>query len=94
MSTDAIVVTIVASLLSGALATIVTLYINSKRETLRRKKCLVEDIFGYRYQLTDKHPKRDELENALNKKIDIIFTSSTLNEYFKEQIMEDMIKLC
>lgn len=36
----------------------------------------------------------DELENALNKKIDIIFTSSTLNEYFKEQIMEDMIKLC
>ena len=36
----------------------------------------------------------DELENALNKKIDIIFTNSTLNEYFKEQIMEDMIKLC
>ena len=36
----------------------------------------------------------DELENALNKKIDIIFTSSILNEYFKEQIMEDMIKLC
>ena len=36
----------------------------------------------------------DELEQALNKKIDIIFTTSEMNENFKEQIMEDMIKLC
>ena len=36
----------------------------------------------------------EELELALNKKVDIIFTTSYMNDYFKSQIMEDMIKLC
>ena len=36
----------------------------------------------------------DELEEALNKKVDIIFDLSYIDEYFKKQIMEDMIKLC
>ena len=36
----------------------------------------------------------DELEEALNKKVDIIFDSSYIDEYFKKQIMDDMIKLC
>lgn len=36
----------------------------------------------------------EELEGALNKKVDIIFEGSKMNEYFKQHIMEDMIKLC
>lgn len=36
----------------------------------------------------------DELETSLNKKVDIIFDSSYINDFFKTQIMEDMIKLC
>ena len=36
----------------------------------------------------------DELEQALNKKIDIVFDTSHMDDYFKEQIMRDMIKLC
>ena len=36
----------------------------------------------------------DELEEVLNKKVDIIFDSSYIDDYFKKQIMEDMIKLC
>lgn len=44
--------------------------------------------------LIDQGILEDELEKALNKKVDIIFDSSDINEYFKEQIMEDMIKLC
>ena len=36
----------------------------------------------------------DDLEEALNKKVDIIFDSSYIDEYFKKQIMEDIIKLC
>lgn len=36
----------------------------------------------------------EELETALNKKVDIVFTTSTINPIFYEQIMEDMIKLC
>lgn len=36
----------------------------------------------------------NELEDALNKKVDVIYTTTTVNKYFKEQMMEDMIKLC
>ena len=36
----------------------------------------------------------DELEKALNKKVDIVFDSSYIDDYFEMQIMEDMIKLC
>ena len=34
----------------------------------------------------------DELEKALNKKVDIVFDTSTMDENFKNAIMEDMIK--
>lgn len=44
--------------------------------------------------LIDQGLLEDELEAALNKKIDIIFNSSIINDYFKKEIMEDMIKLC
>ena len=36
----------------------------------------------------------DELENALNKKVDLVTIGSEMQEYFKQQIEEDMIKLC
>lgn len=36
----------------------------------------------------------DELEKSLNKKVDIVFDSSYIDDYFKMKIMEDMIKLC
>lgn len=42
----------------------------------------------------DQQEMEEKLEKALNKKVDVIFTGSTMNDYFKKQIMEDMIKLC
>ena len=36
----------------------------------------------------------DELKQVLNKEVDIVFASSYMDEFFKEQIMEDMIKIC
>ncbi len=44
--------------------------------------------------LIDQGLLEDELEASLNKKVDIIFDSSYIDDYFKTQIMEDMIKLC
>ena len=44
--------------------------------------------------LIDQGELEEELESALNKEVDIIFTTSILDEYFKEQIKDDMIKLC
>lgn len=43
--------------------------------------------------LIDQGLLEDELESALNKKVDIIFNTSYIDEYFKSQISEDMIKL-
>lgn len=42
----------------------------------------------------DQQAMEEKLEKALNKKVDVIFTGSTMNDYFKKQITEDMIKLC
>ena len=36
----------------------------------------------------------EKLEKSLNKKVDIVFSTSTIDDYFKNQIMEDMIKIC
>ena len=36
----------------------------------------------------------EELENRLGKKVDLIFTTSLMDDYFKEQIERDLIKLC
>lgn len=36
----------------------------------------------------------EELQESLNKNVDIVFDSSQMDEYFRKQIMEDMINLC
>lgn len=53
MSKEQIAITLVGAIISGVLATIITLIINAKTEKKRRKQQLVDDIFGYKYQMTD-----------------------------------------
>lgn len=36
----------------------------------------------------------DKLEVALNKKVDLIFTTAVMQESFKKSMQEDLIKLC
>lgn len=36
----------------------------------------------------------EELEEALGKKVDILFIGTRVNDYFKEQLDEDKIRLC
>lgn len=36
----------------------------------------------------------DELEEVLGKKVDIVTIGSNMNDYFKKQLEEDMIKIC
>ena len=36
----------------------------------------------------------EELEKALGKKVDVITIGSKMHDYFKQQIEEDMIKIC
>ena len=36
----------------------------------------------------------EELENALNKKVDLVTIGSQMHEYFRQQLEEDMIKIC
>lgn len=35
-----------------------------------------------------------KLEKALNKKVDLVFSTSKMDDYFYEQIRKDLIKLC
>ena len=44
--------------------------------------------------LIDQGMMEDELEEALNKKVDVIFDTSVKDEFFESQIMEDLIKIC
>lgn len=44
--------------------------------------------------LIEQGKMEDKLEEALGKEVDIVFSSSKMDSFFKEQIMEDMIKLC
>lgn len=43
--------------------------------------------------LVDQVILEEELEVALNKKIDLVFNTARMHQTFKENIMEDMIKL-
>ena len=36
----------------------------------------------------------DELENKLGKKVDLVFTTSYMPDYFRQQIEKDLIELC
>ena len=36
----------------------------------------------------------DELKVALGKKVDVVFIGSQMHDYFRQQLEEDMIKLC
>ena len=44
--------------------------------------------------LIEQGKMEDKLEEALGKEVDIVFSSSKMDSFFKEQIMEDLIKLC
>ena len=44
--------------------------------------------------LIDQGILKDRLEAELGKKVDLVFLSSKMNDYFKSQIEEDLIKLC
>ena len=55
------------------------------------------DIFcekGKIKTLIDQGKMEEELEKALNKEVDVVFKTSKMDDYFKKQIMEDMINLC
>lgn len=71
MTIDNMIITLIAAVVSGVLATVISLYINHKNEILKQKKTLAADIFGYRF-LINKATDKDKFYAALNR-IPIIF---------------------
>lgn len=51
MSLESAIISLIGAVISGVLATIITLYINHKNEIMREKKNVVAEIFGYRFLL-------------------------------------------
>lgn len=68
-------ITIIASLLSGIIATIITIIVNRRWERQRIKNNIAVELFGYRHQLLEDNDKTEELIVILNK-IPIIFASN------------------
>lgn len=55
------------------------------------------DIFcdkGLVLNLYDQTELIEDFEKATGKKIDVVFTTSDMSDYFRKNIEEDMIKLC
>lgn len=77
MNGETMVITLVSSIISGILATAITLYINYKMEQRKIKRDLVDDIFGYRYQLTAGGQNSDKsgLTKAMNR-VPIVFNKN------------------
>ena len=53
MSVQQAIITLVGAIFSGILATVITLYVNRRAERTRLKQQVVDDIFGYKYQLSN-----------------------------------------
>lgn len=87
MDAEGAIITLVAAILSGIVATLITIYINRKSEVKRRKMELVCDILGYRYQFRFQPKDRENLYCALSR-IPIIFHDNEMvlydyNEFIK-----------
>lgn len=52
MSVQQAIITLIGAIISGVLATCITISVNHKNEKIRLKQQLVDDIFGYKYQLS------------------------------------------
>lgn len=75
MTNEAMAITIISAIISGVLATAITLFVNYKTEQLKLKRALVDDVFGYRFQLIHGYPSdKSEICRALNR-IPIIFNA-------------------
>ena len=77
MSGEAMVITLISAIISGILATVITLYIGYKNEQMRIKKDLVDDVFGYRYQISGNYQgDKSGINRALNR-VPIVFNKHT-----------------
>ena len=60
MSKEELIITILTILLSGITATIVSNMFYKKQNEKQKKIDLLDDLFGYRYQLADDYPGRQK----------------------------------
>ncbi len=91
-----IVITLVSAIISGILATIITLCVNHHMETKRIKRELLYDVFGYRYLLTDNSKTDGQDTSLLNRalnRIPIIFNKNqkVMTAYDKFVLANDTV---
>lgn len=71
-----ITITIISALISGVLATIYSNWYYKKQNLLKIKRELLNDIFGYRYQLSASYNgDKSKINNALNR-ISIVYANN------------------
>lgn len=76
MGKEEMLMTFIAALISGLIATIISNMYYSKQKKLQKKIDLLDDIFGYRYQLAEGYTgTQSDIIRALNR-IPIVFAKS------------------
>lgn len=76
MTVQQVIITLIAAIISGVLATAITITINTHNEKLKLRRELVDDIFGFKYQLTDSVNSIDIYSQGFSKamnRIPIVF---------------------
>lgn len=72
MTLQATIISLIGAIISGALATIITLYVNHRSEIKRLKRELASDIYGYRFLINKGAQGAEKFYVSLNK-VPIIF---------------------
>lgn len=88
MTIQQALITLAAAVISGVLATAITIVVNAYHERIRLKQALVDDIFGYKYQLSNQNSNIDIYSQGFSRamnRVPIIFDkdNNVLDAYDK-----------
>lgn len=86
MTIQQALITLAAAVISGVLATAITIAVNAYHERIRLKQALVDDLFGYKYQLSNQNSNIDMYSQGFSRamnRVPIIFDkdNSVLDAY-------------
>ena len=94
MTVQQAIITLVAAIISGILATIITISINAYLADIKRKQDLVDDIFGFKYQLTDGDATNKDIyakgfSRAMNRVPIIFYKNKNVLEKYDKFLISD-----
>ncbi|MBE5910117.1 DUF6680 family protein [Pseudobutyrivibrio sp.] len=85
------IISLIGAVISGVLATIITIFINHKNEIMREKKTVVAEIFGYRF-LLNRQRDAEKFYAALNRVPIVFHDDEEVLQAYEELLANSLIK--